>query len=107
MEHVCFGAARDSFDALNQGRADICFLAVDPDREKTVVFTAPYAIIEGVFAVRGDSPITPSADVDRAGIRVGVKQGSAYDLSFPAHWITRPCCAAAKAQRCSWTKGWT
>lgn len=80
VELVCFGAARDSFDALNQGRTDIAFLAVEPAREETVAFTAPYAIIEGVFAVRADSPLTSAVDVDRAGTRVGVKQGSAYDL---------------------------
>lgn len=80
VELVCFSAARDSFDAMNQRRADICFLAVDPAREQTVTFTAPYAIIEGVFAVPGDSLLTSSGDVDRAGVRVGVKQGSAYDL---------------------------
>jgi polar amino acid transport system substrate-binding protein len=76
----CFGAARDSLAAMEQGRADICFLAVDPAREATVAFTAPYAVIEGVFAVPDDSPLTSPADVDRTGVRVGVKKGSAYDL---------------------------
>jgi polar amino acid transport system substrate-binding protein len=65
---------------MNAGRADICFLAIDPARETTVAFTAPYAVIEGVFAVANDSVLTSAADVDRAGIRIGVKQGSAYDL---------------------------
>jgi polar amino acid transport system substrate-binding protein len=76
----CFGAARDSLAAMEQGLADICFLAVDPTREATVAFTAPYAVIEGVFAVPAGSPITSAADVDCTGVRVGVKRGSAYDL---------------------------
>jgi polar amino acid transport system substrate-binding protein len=80
VELVCFGAARDSFEAMAGGRADICFLAVDPARAETVAFTAPYAVIEGVFAVPADSPLTAAADVDRPGVRVGVKEGSAYDL---------------------------
>ncbi|WP_374970688.1 transporter substrate-binding domain-containing protein [Terrabacter sp. BE26] len=80
VELICFDAARDSFEAMTAGRADIGFLAVDPARQKTVAFTAPYAVIEGVFAVRDDSPLTSAADVDRAGVRVGVKKGSAYDL---------------------------
>ena len=80
VELVCFDAARDSFEAMATGRADICFLAVDPAREETVAFTAPYAVIEGVFAVPTESTLTSSADVDRPGVRVGVKQGSAYDL---------------------------
>lgn len=37
-------------------------------------------MIEGVFAVPADSPVQVPADVDRAGVRIGVKRGSAYDL---------------------------
>lgn len=80
VELVCFDAARDSLEAMTSGRADICFLAVDPARAETVAFTAPYAVIEGVFAIPDDSPLTSTADVDRPGVRIGVKQGSAYDL---------------------------
>ena len=80
VELICFDAARDSYEAMAAGRADICFLAVDPAREETVAFTAPYAVIEGVFAVPDDSPIASADDVDRPGVRVGVKKGSAYDL---------------------------
>ena len=77
---LCYDAARESFEAMKDGRADICFLAIDPARAETVAFTAPYAVIEGVFAVPEDSPITTTADVDCDGVRVGVNQGSAYDL---------------------------
>lgn len=80
VQLLCFDAARESLEAMKDGRADICFLAIDPARAQTVAFTAPYALIEGVFAVPGDSPLTATADVDRDGVRVGVKQGSAYDL---------------------------
>jgi len=80
VELVCFDAARKSFDAMADGRADICFLAIDPAREAEVAFTAPYVIIEGVYVVPDDSPIRTSDDVDRDGIRIGVKEGSAYDL---------------------------
>jgi polar amino acid transport system substrate-binding protein len=37
-------------------------------------------VIEGVFVVAADSPIATTADVDQAHVRIGVKQGSAYDL---------------------------
>jgi polar amino acid transport system substrate-binding protein len=65
---------------MTKGQADICFLAIEPAREAEIAFTAPYVVIEGVFVVRRDSAITASADVDREGVRIGVKQGSAYDL---------------------------
>ena len=80
VELVCFDAARKSYDAMRSGRADICFLAVDPDREAEVAFTAPYVVIEGVFVVPRSSDIVTTEGVDREGVRVGVKRGSAYDL---------------------------
>ncbi|MFD4623391.1 transporter substrate-binding domain-containing protein [Streptomyces sp. NPDC058475] len=80
VEFLCFDAARKSYEAMAEGRADICFLAVEPAREAEVAFTAPYVVIEGVYAVPRDSDLTSVADVDRPGVRVGVKRGSAYDL---------------------------
>jgi polar amino acid transport system substrate-binding protein len=77
---ICFDAARKSLAALVAGAADIAFLAIEPAREAEVSFTAPYVIIEGVYAVPGGSPITTAAEVDRPGVRVGVNEGSAYDL---------------------------
>ena len=80
VELVCFDAARKSLEAMMAGRADICFLAIEPAREAEIAFTAPYVVIEGVFAVPRDSAITTTADVDRESVRIGVRQGSAYDL---------------------------
>jgi polar amino acid transport system substrate-binding protein len=80
VELLCFPAARESFEALNQGRADVCFLAIEPVRAEAVAFTAPYVIIEGVFVVGEGSSMTSPADVDQPGVRIGVSEGSAYDL---------------------------
>lgn len=80
VETLCFDAARKSFEAMADGRADLCFLAIDPAREKEVAFTSPYVVIEGVYAVPRDSPLVSVEDVDAPGVRIGVKQGSAYDL---------------------------
>jgi polar amino acid transport system substrate-binding protein len=80
VELVCFDAARKSFEALTSGRADLGFMAIEPAREAEVAFTAPYVVIEGVFAVPQDSALVSPSDIDRDGVRIGVKQGSAYDL---------------------------
>ncbi|MEV7535892.1 transporter substrate-binding domain-containing protein [Streptomyces hydrogenans] len=80
VETLCFDAARKSFEAMADGRADLCFLAIDPAREKEVAFTSPYVVIEGVYIVPRDSPLVTVEDVDAPGVRIGVKQGSAYDL---------------------------
>jgi polar amino acid transport system substrate-binding protein len=80
VSFVCVDAARKSFEALRDRVADIAFLAIDPAREAEVAFTAPYVVIEGVYAVPDSSPITSASDVDRPGVRIGVTHGSAYDL---------------------------
>jgi polar amino acid transport system substrate-binding protein len=80
VDLACFAAARESFEAMARGDADICFLAVEPARAEQVAFTAPYVVIEGVYVVPADSGLTAPADVDRDGVRIGVNEGSAYDL---------------------------
>jgi polar amino acid transport system substrate-binding protein len=77
---ACFGAARESFEAMARGDADICFLAIEPARAAQVAFTAPYVVIEGVYVVPAGSGLTAPADVDTEGVRIGVNEGSAYDL---------------------------
>jgi polar amino acid transport system substrate-binding protein len=79
-EFICFDAARKSFEALATGEADICFLAIEPARAAEVAFSAPYVLIEGVYVVPDGSPLTAAEDADQTGIRIGVKEGSAYDL---------------------------
>ncbi len=80
VEFACSGAARDCLRAMMTGQAGVCFLAIEPAREAEVAFTAPYVLIEGVFAVPGQSPLTTVAQVDSAGVRIGVNRESAYDL---------------------------
>jgi polar amino acid transport system substrate-binding protein len=80
VDLTCFTAARESFEAMARGDADICFLAVEPARAAQVAFTAPYVVIEGVYVVPAGSGLTAPGDVDRAGVRIGVNEGSAYDL---------------------------
>jgi polar amino acid transport system substrate-binding protein len=79
-ELLCFGAARQSFEAAASGQAGIAFLATEPARAAEIAFTAPYVLIEGVYAVPAASPLRTADEVDRPGIRIGVKEGSAYDL---------------------------
>jgi polar amino acid transport system substrate-binding protein len=80
VDLICVDAARKSVEALHAGLVDIGFLAVEPEREAELAFTAPYALIEGVYVVPDASPIRSPDGVDAHGVRVGVKEGSAYDL---------------------------
>ncbi len=73
-------SAAKSVDAVKSGNADIGFFAIDPLRSDGIRFSAAYLLIEGAYLVRQDSPLTDNAQVDRAGTRVVVGKGSAYDL---------------------------
>ncbi|MDZ5661702.1 transporter substrate-binding domain-containing protein [Nocardioides sp. S-58] len=80
LELLCFHAAREAYAAMAGGEADLTFLAVDPAREAEVRFSPSYLAIEGVYVTqRGRGPAS-AGEVDRTGARVGVKEGSAYDL---------------------------
>jgi polar amino acid transport system substrate-binding protein len=80
VRRLVVDAARLSWAALAESRADMCFLAIEPEREADVAFTAPYVVIEGVYVTDADAPFASAADVDRDGVRVGVRRGSAYEL---------------------------
>lgn len=80
VELVAFDTAGRSVDAVMREEADVGFFAIDPLRGEGIAFTAPYVLIEGAYMVRDDSPIVSNEQVDRAGVRVAVGKGSAYDL---------------------------
>ena len=64
---------------------DMAFLAIDPQRAKTIAYTPPYVTIEGAYMVPADSPITANEQVDRAGVKVAVGRNTAYDLYLSRH----------------------
>ena len=80
LELLVFDGAAKSVAAVAEDRADIGFFAIDPLRGAGMAFTAPYVLIEGAYLVRADSPVRANEEVDRAGHRVAVGAGSAYDL---------------------------
>jgi polar amino acid transport system substrate-binding protein len=80
VELVLFDKAALSVDAVRREQADVGFFAVDPARSEGLRFSAPYVLIEGSYLVPRRSAVRDNAGVDRAGNRVAVGQGSAYDL---------------------------
>ncbi len=77
---VSYPSAGEVFAAAGTDEWDVAFLAVDPVRAQGLHFTAPYLWIDGGYLVQGASPYQAIRDVDRAGVRVAVARGSAYDL---------------------------
>ncbi len=80
IEIIAYDGAGKMADAVKAGAWDVAFLAVDPLRAADIRFTAPYVEIEGVYMVKGDSPIKSVEDVDKTGVRVAATAKSAYDL---------------------------
>ena len=80
LELRVFKSAGESVAAVSESEADFGFFAIDPIRAEQLAFTEPYVLIEGCYLVRDDSPVHDNAEVDRAGQRVVVGKGSAYDL---------------------------
>jgi polar amino acid transport system substrate-binding protein len=80
LQQVIIDGAGKSFEAVKTAVCDVGFLAIEPARAAEIDFTAAYVVIEGVYAVRADGPLRSNDDVDRAGVRVAVNKGAAYDL---------------------------
>jgi polar amino acid transport system substrate-binding protein len=76
VELIEFKSAGESFAAMGKGRTDVAFFAIEPKRAAEVTFSPPYAIIDGAYMVAKDSPLQTPADVDKPGIRVGVKNAT-------------------------------
>jgi polar amino acid transport system substrate-binding protein len=71
-------------DAAGTGAWDIGLIAVEPARAEKIAFTPAYCEIEATYLVPAGSPCHSPADVDRAGARIAVRRGAAYDL-----WLDR------------------
>ncbi len=80
IELVPFNSAGNVVEAVKARQVDLAFVAIDPVRAADTDYTAPYVVIEGAYLVRNESPLQRNEEVDRAGTRIVVGRGSAYDL---------------------------
>jgi polar amino acid transport system substrate-binding protein len=71
-------------DAAGTNTWDIGLIGAEPQRAEKITFTAAYCEIEATYLVPKGSPLQTIADVDRAGVRITVRRGAAYDL-----WLER------------------
>lgn len=67
-------------DAAERGEWDIGNIGAEPQRARTIAFTAAYCEIEATYLVPAGSTITALADVDRPGHRIATKGRAAYGL---------------------------
>ena len=72
-------------ESVKSGKVDIGFLAVEAERARQVDFSDAYSSSGAAYAVRTDSPLQKSADVDRAGVTIGAITGQAPEVYVREH----------------------
>ena len=79
-QFVPFATPGELADAAAEDLWDIGNIGAEPERAKTIAFTAAYVEIEATYLVPEGSPIQSVADVDQQGNRIAVSARSAYEL---------------------------
>ena len=85
VEYIQFATPGELADAAVDDLWDIGNIGAEPERAKTITFTAAYAEIEATYLVPAGSPIQSIGEVDREGVRIGVYGRSAYGLWLSDH----------------------
>ena len=83
VRYVQFERPSRLADAAGTNAWDIGLIGAEPARAEKITFTPAYCEIEATYLVQPNSPYQNVADVDRAGARITVRRGAAYDL-----WLT-------------------
>jgi polar amino acid transport system substrate-binding protein len=84
VKYVQFERPSKLADAAGTNTWDIGLIGAEPQRAEKITFTAAYCEIEATYLVQPNSPLQSVGDVDRAGVRITVRRGAAYDL-----WLER------------------
>jgi len=84
IKYLPFKSPGELADAAVGGVWDIGLIGAEPQRAKTIAFTAAYSEIEATYLVPSGSPLKTITEVDAAGVRIAVTGRSAYGL-----WLDR------------------
>ena len=82
-EQVEYQRIAQVIDGLRSGAVDFTITNATAARERDVDFTQPLLAIELGYLVPSGSPISSAADIDRAGVSVGVTEGSTSQNTLP------------------------
>jgi polar amino acid transport system substrate-binding protein len=80
VEYIPFDTPAQLADAAVDDVWDIGNIGAEPERAKTISFSAAYVEIEATYLVPAGSPIQAVDEVDREGVRISVYGRSAYGL---------------------------
>ncbi len=82
FEPVVFANNAAVFAAAKSGAVDMMFTNATPARRKELDFSPPVLDVEQGYLVPAASAIRTLADIDRAGVRVGVSEGSTSEATL-------------------------
>jgi polar amino acid transport system substrate-binding protein len=82
LRFVHYERAVDVSASAGSNEWDVCFLAVDPDRARSIAFTEPYVKIEGKYLAGGHCTASDGDALVASGAPVGTVDGSAYTLTL-------------------------
>ncbi len=80
VKFVTFKTPGELADAATDDVWDIGNIGAEPERAKTITFTAAYCEIESTYLVPAGSPVRSIDEVDREGVRIAVYGRAAYGL---------------------------
>ena len=80
VQYVTFQTPGELADAATEDLWDIGNIGAEPERAKTISFTAAYCEIEATYLVPAGSSIQSVDEVDRDGVRIAVYGRAAYGL---------------------------
>jgi len=83
VQVVQFERVAQVVEALQAGQVDMTFTNATAARARLVDFTPPLVRLELGYLAPAGSPIAAIEQVDRAGVRVGVSQGSSSQGALP------------------------
>ena len=95
VDVVEFRRIAEVIEALQMGAVDFTFTNASAARAKLVDFTPPMLQLELGYLVPASSAMRGVADVDRAGIRVGVSEGSSSQATLTREYKQARIVAAA------------
>lgn len=82
VQIVQYSRVAQVVDAVAAGQVDFTFTNASAARARIVDFTPPLVHVELGYLVPAGSPIASIAHVDRAGMRIGVTQGSSSQATL-------------------------
>src|SRR4051812_35628666 len=77
VELVEYDSSGKIIAATNDNAWDVTFVPVDDDRKKAIDFGAPYHLLQSTYLVAPGCAIKTLADANRAGVRIGIVDGTA------------------------------